>query len=72
MSEIKKEEEETKPALEEAFIELDQIIAALEGNQISLDESFQLYHKGMEILKQCNSSIDKIEKQLIVLEESGI
>lgn len=60
------------PTLEESFEELDKIIAALEENSVSLEESFRLYHKGMDVLKQCNSSIDKIEKELIILEESGI
>lgn len=70
-----KEEEnvqEKDVTLEESFKELDRIIAALEQSDVSLEESFQLYHKGMDVLKHCNSCIDKIEKELIVLEESGI
>lgn len=64
---------ETKvPSLEESFHELDQVIEMLEKEDINLEDSFQLYHKGMELLKRCNNSIDKIEKELLILEESGI
>lgn len=59
-------------SLEEAFLELDKIINGLEENDVTLEKSFQLYHRGMDVLKQCNASIDKIEKELIILEESGI
>ena len=29
----------------------------------SLEESFTVYQKGMELLKYCNESIDKVEKK---------
>ena len=61
-----KKEEKT---LETSFGELNDIINKLEREEISLEESFSLYQEGMHLLKYCNDSIDKVEKQLIVLGE---
>lgn len=58
--------------LEEAFARLDAIMEKLEQEKISLEDSFLLYQQGMKLLKQCNDSIDRVEKQLIILEEEGI
>ncbi len=57
--------------LEEAFEKLNQIVASLEKPDISLEDSFGLYQEGMKLLKTCNDSIDKVEKQLIILSENG-
>ena len=51
---------EKERVLENVFEELDQVVAQLEGAEVSLEESFQLYHKGMELLKECNAKIDAV------------
>ena len=40
-------------SMEEAFQELDAILEQLEGKDISLEDSFALYQKGMELVKTC-------------------
>ena len=57
--------------LEEAFEKLDVIVEELEKADISLEKSFSLYQEGMKLLKACNDIIDKVEKELIVLNEDG-
>ncbi|HKL80509.1 MAG TPA: exodeoxyribonuclease VII small subunit [Mobilitalea sp.] len=57
--------------LEESFEKLNEIIDTLEKPDISLEDSFSLYQEGMKLLKSCNESIDKVEKQLIILGENG-
>ncbi len=64
---MKKEEK----SLETSFVELNEIIHKLEKEEISLEDSFTLYQDGMQLLKHCNNSIDKVEKQLIVLGEKN-
>lgn len=57
--------------LETAFEELDTLIEELEKEDITLEESFKLYQEGMKLLKYCNNSIDKVEKQIIILGENN-
>lgn len=57
--------------LEESFAELEDIMEALEKEPASLEESFQLYKKGMDILKLCHKSLDAVEKKMLILNEDG-
>lgn len=57
--------------LEKSLEQLNDILSNLEKEDISLEDSFALYQEGMKLLKQCNESIDKVEKQLLILEEEG-
>lgn len=63
--------EENKENLEEIFSALDGVIERLEGDDISLEDSFALYNQGMTMLKQCNDKIDTVEKKIKVLDENG-
>ena len=55
-------------SMEKAYEELDRLIADMEENGHSLAETFSLYEKGIKLVKQCTDEIDRIEKQLVVLE----
>ena len=43
----------------------------MEKSDITLEESFALYNEGMQLLKQCNETIDAVEKKVQVLDENG-
>ena len=58
-------------SLEEVFEHLDVIVVKLEETDVSLENSFQLYHEGMELLKICNDKIDTVEKKMLMLDEDG-
>ena len=58
-------------SLEEIFSDLEQTIKKMEEGEISLEKSFQLYQQGMDMLKACNSKIDKVEKKMLLLDEEG-
>lgn len=58
-------------SLEEKFAKLEQTLAKLEQDDISLEESFAAYAQGMELLKQCNEEIDKVEKKVMILSGEG-
>ena len=57
--------------LEEAFEKLNLVMEELEKPDVGLEDSFALYQEGMKLLKLCSDSIDKVEKQLVVLSENG-
>lgn len=57
--------------LEDAFDKLEETVAALEREELSLEESFQIYKNGMELLKKCNEAIDQVEKKVLVLNGNG-
>lgn len=63
-----KKEERT---LEEMLQILDEQIAKLESDDISLEDSFHTYEEGMRLLKECNEKIDRVEKQVLQLNEDG-
>lgn len=58
-------------SLEENFEKLEETIALLESEDISLEEAFQAYSQGMTLLKTCNDQIDRVEKKVLVLSENG-
>ncbi len=55
--------------LEQTLEQLENVMGELEKEDISLEDSFRLYQEGMKLLKECNDSIDKVEKKLMILEE---
>ena len=57
--------------LEQAFAELEKVTKKLEDPNISLEDSFVVYQQGMQLLKYCNESIDKVEKKVLVLNGEG-
>ncbi len=57
--------------LEEAFARLEEVTRMLEDEEISLEQSFDVYRKGMELLKYCSDSIDRVEKKVLVLNGEG-
>lgn len=54
--------------IEESFEQLDTIIAALESKETPLEDALKEYERGIKIVRQCNESLDKVEKQIIVLQ----
>ena len=64
----RKKVEPSKVGLEESLTELEQVMEAMESSELSLEQSFTLYKKGMDLLLQCNQAIDKVEKELMILE----
>lgn len=57
--------------LEENFGKLNETVTKLESEELSLEEAFLVYKEGMELLKQCNADIDKVEKQVLKLNAEG-
>ncbi len=56
--------------IEQAFDKLDKLIEHME-TEIPLEESFDLYKEGMELIRLCNDKLDRVEKKILILEENG-
>ena len=65
------ENKEKKEKLEDMFGQLETVIQDMEKEDVSLEDSFELYNRGMNLLKRCNKAIDKAEKKVLVLDEDG-
>ena len=65
----KKKEE--KITLEEALKKLDDTIEKLQSGEVSLEESFELYKEGMDYVKLCTETIDRVEKKVLMLNQEG-
>ena len=58
-------------SLEENFAVLESIIDRLEDDDISLETAFSAYTQGMGLLRVCNEQIDRVEKEVLKLNEEG-
>ena len=65
-----KENEKTL-TLEERFAHLEQIVARMEDADVSLDEAFELYKKGLDEVKSANDMVQGMEKAMLVLNSDG-
>ena len=55
-------------SIEETFAQLDELLEKLEASDTSLEESFACYEAGMKLVKACCDKIDKVEKQMMILQ----
>jgi exodeoxyribonuclease VII small subunit len=66
-----------KPARKERFEDylkqVEEVVKALEGGKLGLEESIEKYETGMKALKQCYSILEQAEKkiELLVKEKDG-
>lgn len=59
-----------KLSLEDTFTKIDEVMEALTDDEVSLEESFELYKSGMEMLKHAGDVIDTVEKRVIELSKT--
>ena len=59
--------EEKDLSIEEMFDQLDEIVRKLEDGSSTLEASFEYYEAGMRLVRACGRKIDKVEKQILVL-----
>jgi len=57
---------------EQAFAELETILAVLEGEQRPLDEAMSLYERGQALVARCGALLDKAELRVRQLSEGQL
>ena len=60
-----------KMSIEESFDYLDEVLGKMEDPDISLEDSFALYEKGMKVLKEAASAVDEVEKKVRLIDDDG-
>ena len=63
--------EQPELKFEEAMARLEQIVRALEGGNVPLDESLTLYEEGVRLVKLCSSRLEIAEKRIKILVDGG-
>ena len=49
---------------EKAFQQLEKIVARLEGEELSLDESLKLFEEGIALSRFCHQKLEEVEKKI--------
>lgn len=62
---------DSNATLEEMLVSLDACVKELEKDDISLEDSFRTYEKGMQLVGACNATIDRVKKDVLKIDESG-
>jgi exodeoxyribonuclease VII small subunit len=63
MSEVKKE-----ISFEDALARLEQIVKALEGGNVPLEDLIKLFDEGASLVKLCTERLDKAEEKVKLLQ----
>ena len=58
-------------SLDEMMDALGQLIEKMESGEESLEGTFAMYEEGLKLGKECNLTIDRVEKDVLKLEEDG-
>jgi len=53
---------------EQALAELERLVAAMEGQQLPLDQLLQAYRRGAELLALCRGRLQAVEQQVRLLD----
>jgi len=58
---------------EKAFQQLEKIVSRLEGEELPLDESLQLFEEGIRLSRFCHQRLEEVEKkiELILADAKG-
>lgn len=60
----------TDISFEQAVIELETIVNQMELGNLALDDSFNAYKRGAELLQICQQSLNNVEQQVRILNDA--
>ena len=60
--------DQPSPSFEDAMAELEQLVAKMESGELPLEASVAAYQRGSELVKYCAAQLERVEKQVRVLE----
>ena len=62
---------ETSKTFEQSITRLDEIVKLMERGSVPLEQALQLFQEGTELVKSCNSMLDKAELEVVRLMKSA-
>ncbi|MFO7847745.1 MAG: exodeoxyribonuclease VII small subunit [Balneolaceae bacterium] len=60
---------EERPSFEEALTKLEAIVEKLDDDEITLEESVQLYEEGLKLSKLCSQTLEDAELKIEEIEK---
>ena len=60
---------EERPSFEEALTKLEAIVEKLDDDEITLEESVQLYEEGLKLSKICSKTLESAELKIEEIEK---
>ena len=67
-----KKDDVSELSFEESIKELTNIVGKIEQGQIPLQDSLEQYEKGMALIKQCRTILEKAEKRIEKISEQEL
>lgn len=61
-----------KMSYEEAYLELENILRALEDRNTGLDKALEMYEEGIALYRRCNKLLNEAELKIKKFNEEGI
>jgi len=58
-------------SFEEAYARLEEIVRRLEGDDLTIEQSVELYEQGVALVQHCNARLDGAELRISQLAPSG-
>ncbi|WP_029067388.1 exodeoxyribonuclease VII small subunit [Lachnobacterium bovis] len=73
MAKNKKEvnENNESKSIEERFAEIEDLLKKMDSEDVSLEESFELYKKGLDEIKESYNILQSMEGEILKLTEDG-
>jgi exodeoxyribonuclease VII small subunit len=59
-------------SFEDAYSQLEELVAKLESGDMSLEESVSLFERGKELAAHCQSLLDKAELRVKKINDDGV
>ena len=56
------------PSFEEALAELEKLVAAMEGQNLALDQSVAAYQRGSELIRLCQQHLEGAREKLQIFD----
>lgn len=65
-----KEEKQTAPSFEAAYVRLEQILEKMNSGKATLDEAIKLYEEADKLIASCNVRLNEAERKIEMLIKS--